>query len=51
MKVYILIRKQITERYTLGAIAVKNFDESDEIYQRLCDIFGGAIVYHELPDE
>ncbi len=41
----------INERYTLGAIAVKNYDEDDEMYQRLCDIYGGAILYSELPDE
>lgn len=43
--------EEINERYTLGAIAVKNYEEEEEMYQRLCDIFGGAIVYHELPDE
>ena len=43
--------EQINERYTLGAIAVKNYDEDDEMYQRLCDIYGGAILYSELPDE
>lgn len=43
--------EQINERYTLGAIAVKNYDEDDEVYQRLCDIFAGAIMYSELPDQ
>ena len=43
--------EQINERYTLGAIAVKNYEEDDEMYQRLCDIFAGAIMYSELPDQ
>lgn len=43
--------EQINERYTLGAIAVKNYAEDDEMYQRLCDIYGGAIMYSEFPDE
>mgnify|MGYP007056261469 CR=1 FL=1 len=41
--------EQINERYTLGAIAVKNYEEDEEMYQRLCDIFGGAILYSEMP--
>ena len=43
--------EQINERYTLGAIAIKNYDEDEEMYQRLCDIYGGAIMYSELPNE
>lgn len=43
--------EQINERYTLGAIAVKNYEEDDEMYQRLCDIFGGAVMYSDLSEE
>lgn len=42
--------EQINERYTLGAIAVKNYYEDEEMYQRLCDIFGEAIIYSEPQD-
>ena len=43
---------QIFKRYSLGAIAVKNFDLRHEEYaQRLSDIFGGAIEYPEMPEE
>jgi hypothetical protein len=39
------------QRYTLGAIAVKNFDlEHEEYGQRLSDIFGGADEYFDSPE-
>ena len=39
------------DRYSLGRIAIEYFEEDDEMYQRLCDIFGGAVHYNELPEE
>lgn len=39
---------EINERYTLGGIAVKNFDEDDLLGQRLSDVFGGALEYEEM---
>lgn len=42
--------EEIDERYTLGGIAIKNFAPDSEIQQRLCDIFGGASDYLELPE-
>ncbi len=39
------------DRYSLGRIALEYFEEDDEMYQRLCDIFGGAVHYNELPEE
>jgi hypothetical protein len=42
---------EIQDRYTLGAIAVKNFDlEHEEYAQRLSDIFGGADEYPASPE-
>lgn len=41
----------IFERYDIGAISIKNFDESEEIHQRLCDVFYGTVHYQELCDE
>ena len=43
--------EDIYDRYSLGRIALEYFDENEEIYKRLCDIFGGAVHYNELPDE
>lgn len=42
---------EINDRYTLGAVAIKNFEEDPEMESRLCDIFGGAIEYASMPDE
>lgn len=42
---------EIFERYELGTLAVNNFDESDEMYGRLCDIFGGAVEYYDAPEK
>lgn len=42
--------EEIFERYTLGAYAIKNFEEGNELRERLCDIFGGAIQYEEFDD-
>ena len=41
----------INDRYTLGMIAVHEFDDDDEMQTRLCDIFSGAIEYHSMPGE
>jgi len=43
--------EEIFERYTLGAYAVKNFEKGNELRERLCDIFGGAMQYEELDDK
>lgn len=40
---------EINKAYSLGAIAVNNFDENDEVYKCLTDIFYGAIKYSTLP--
>lgn len=40
----------INDRYTLGMIAVHEFDEEDEMQSRLCDVFRGAVHYNELSD-
>lgn len=39
---------EINERYTLGGLAVKNFEENDELGQRLRDVFWGALEYNEM---
>lgn len=41
---------EIDERYSLGAIATNNFEEGDEIYERLCDILLGAIDYRNYDE-
>lgn len=42
---------QINEKYSLGAIAVKNFDSEKELYGRkLEDAFGALFEYWDLPD-
>ncbi len=42
---------EVNEHYTLGGFAVKNFEEGEEMRDRLCDIFGGACYYSEFPEE
>lgn len=42
--------EEVFERYSIGAIAVKNIDDSDELQARLCDIFWGAVHYNKLSD-
>ena len=42
--------EEIFERYSIGAIAVKNLEDSDELQARLCDIFWGAVHYNKLSD-
>ena len=43
---------EIFKRYSLGAIAVKNFDDTVEIYARkLEDIFGSLFSYDKMPEE
>ena len=45
-------RFDLYRRYSLGAIAVRNFDEnSDEYAQKLIDSYGGAFDYHKMPEE
>lgn len=39
---------EINERYTLGGIAIYNFDENDELGLRLQDVFSVAAEYEEL---
>ena len=43
--------EQVNSRYTIGAIATKNFENDDELRYRLCDIFGGAMDYSSMPEE
>lgn len=38
----------INERYTLGGMAIKNFEEDDELGQRIQNVFCGALNYHNL---
>lgn len=40
--------EEIYERYSIGTIGIDCFDESDEMYMRLCDIFHGAVHYSRL---
>ncbi len=42
---------EIDERYTLGAIAVRYFEESSELRDKLSGIFYGAIHYSEYPEK
>lgn len=39
---------EIDERYSIGAIATKNFSEDGEMQERLYDIFSGACDYNIL---
>ena len=46
----VIPRSVLYKRYSLGTIAVKNFDEEQDPYaQKLCDCYGGAIDYHKMP--
>lgn len=38
----------INERYTLGGLAIKNFEEDDVLGQRIQNVFCGALNYHNL---
>lgn len=40
--------EDVYDRYDIGAIGVRYFDENDEMHERLCDIFYGAVHYKEL---
>lgn len=42
---------EIDERYNIGAIATKAFEEDPDMESRLCDIFSGAIEYASMPDK
>lgn len=42
---------EIDERYTLGAIAVRYFDEGSDLRDKLSDLFYGAIHYSEYPEK
>lgn len=45
-------RLELYKRYSLGMIAVKNFDENADGYaQKLIDSYGGAFDYHKMPEE
>lgn len=37
---------EINERYTLGGLAIKNYEEEDELGQRIKDVFWGALEYN-----
>lgn len=39
----------INEKYDIGRLALQIFDQEDELGQRLCDIFDGAVNYTEMP--
>ena len=41
---------EINQRYTLGGLAVKNFEEDDEMRMVLVNVFCGAIHYSEYPE-
>ena len=46
----VIPRSVLCKRYSLGTIAVKNFDEEHDPYaQKLCDCYGGALDYHAMP--
>ena len=48
----IFSRFELYRRYSLGNIAVKNFDEeSDEYSQKLIDSYGGAFDYYKMQEE
>ena len=48
----VLEEQQIYDRYSLGAIATKNFDAQNELYARkLQDIFGGLFDYWDMAVE
>lgn len=40
--------EDVYDRYDIGAIGVRYFDENDEMHERLCDIFYGAVHHNEL---
>ncbi len=41
-------KEEIAERYSIGSIAVRNFEREEPLYHRLCDIYGGAVDYMDL---
>ena len=48
----VISKSELFGRYSLGTIAVKNFDaEHDEYAQRLCDSYSGALDYDRMPEE
>lgn len=42
---------EINERYSLGGIATRNFEEGNEMRERLCAIFSGAMDFAFLPEK
>ncbi|WP_312901930.1 immunity protein Tsi6 family protein [Chryseobacterium taichungense] len=47
-----LSENEIYERYSIGAIAIKNFDCDQEIFGRkLQDVFGGLFEYWDMPEK
>lgn len=45
VKRVILDPEEISERYSIGGIAVKNFEDDIEMQDRLMDIYSGACDY------
>lgn len=41
----------INDRYTLGMIAIHEFDDGDKMQTLLCDVFSGAMDYYYMPEE
>lgn len=42
---------EINQRYSFAGLAAKNLDEDDELRQKLCDVFYGAIHYSEYSED
>lgn len=42
---------EINERYNLGGLAIKNFEENDELRIILVNVFRGALHYSEFPEK
>lgn len=48
----VLKKEEIYDRYSFGAIAVKNFDCDEDLYGReLQDLFGGLFDYPLMPEK
>lgn len=39
---------EINERYTLGGLSIRNFDEDDELGLRLQNVFWGALEFGKM---
>lgn len=42
---------EINERYNLGGLAIRNFDDDDDFRTILVNILRGALYYSQLPDK